>query len=105
MGSDAPQISNVPGFSVHQELQYLVAAGLTPLQALQSGTINVARFFGHRFEGEIKARHAADFILLKDNPLLDIGATQGIEGVMRAGKWYGREQLNSMLEGVAKRGI
>jgi imidazolonepropionase-like amidohydrolase len=105
LGSDAPQIMNVPGFSVHQELQYLVAAGLTPLQALQSGTINVARFFGHRFEGEIKARHAADFILLKDNPLLDIGATQGIEGVMRAGKWYGREQLNSMLEGVAKRGI
>ena len=46
LGSDAPQIYNVPGFSIHRELQSLVAAGLTPYQALETGTRNVAVFFG-----------------------------------------------------------
>jgi imidazolonepropionase-like amidohydrolase len=105
LGSDAPQIMNVPGFSVHQELQYLVNAGLTPLQALQTGTINVARFFGHQDQGEVAENHLADFILLKGNPLLDIGATRGIMGVMRAGRWYDRGQLDYLLQGVAERGI
>ncbi len=105
LGSDAPQIMNVPGFSVHQELQYLVNAGLTPLQALQTGTINVARFFGAPDQGEVAGNHVADFILLKDNPLLDIGATRSILGVMRAGKWYDRGQLDRILQDVAERGI
>jgi imidazolonepropionase-like amidohydrolase len=105
LGSDAPQIMNVPGFSVHQELAYLVRAGLTPLQALQSGTVNVARFFGNRDKGEIAAGYAADLILLESNPLLDIRATTGISGVMRAGTWFSREQLNRMLEQVEERGI
>jgi imidazolonepropionase-like amidohydrolase len=105
LGSDAPQIMNVPGFSVHQELQYLVDAGLTPLQALQTGTINVARFFGHRDQGEIADDHVADFILLKGNPVLDIGATRAILGVMRGGRWYDREQLDRLLQSVAERGI
>ena len=105
LGSDAPQIMNIPGFSAHQELAYLVAAGLTPLQALQSGTVNVARFFGHRDQGEVAAGHVADFILLENNPLQEIGATIGISGVMRAGEWYSREQLDRMLEEIEDRGI
>ncbi len=105
LGSDAPQIMNVPGFSVHQELAYMVAAGLTPLQALQSSTLNVARFFGHRDRGEVAAGFAADFVLLENNPLNDIGATGGILGVMRAGNWYGRERLDQMLKDVEERGI
>ena len=105
LGSDAPQIMNVPGFSVHQELAYMVAAGLTPLQALQSGTLNVARFFGHRDRGEVAAGFVADFVLLENNPLNDIGATRGISGVMRAGNWYGRERLDQMLKDVEERGI
>ena len=46
LGSDGPQVWNVPGFSVHRELRYLVQAGLTPYQALETGTRNVAVFFG-----------------------------------------------------------
>ena len=46
LGSDAPQMYNVPGFSTHRELEALVAAGLTPYQALETGTRNVAVFFG-----------------------------------------------------------
>jgi len=105
LGSDAPQIMNVPGFSVHQELSYLVAAGLTPLQALQSGTMNVARFFGEPDQGEVAAGFVADFILLEENPLHDIGATTRISGVMRAGEWYSRKQLDRMLMEIEDRGI
>ena len=105
LGSDAPQIMNVPGFSLHQELAYMVAAGLTPLQALQAGTINVARFFRHPDQGELAAGYAADLILLEHNPLDDISATGGVWGVMRAGNWYGRERLEQMLRGVEERGI
>ncbi len=105
LGSDAPQIMNVPGFSLHQELAYMVAAGLTPLQALQAGTINVARFFRHPDQGEVAAGYAADLVLLEHNPLDDISATSGIWGVMRAGNWYGHERLELMLRGVEERGI
>ena len=105
LGSDAPQIMNVPGFSVHQELAYMVSAGLTPLQALQSGTVNVARFLRHPDRGEVAAGYAADFILLESNPLDNIRAISGILGVMRAGNWYDRERLNRMLRDVEERGI
>jgi imidazolonepropionase-like amidohydrolase len=46
LGSDAPQMWNVPGFSIHRELESLVAAGLTPYQALETGTKNIATHFG-----------------------------------------------------------
>jgi len=105
LGSDAPQIMNVPGFSIHEELLFMVRSGLSPLQALQSGTINVARFFGDKDRGDVKAGFVADFILLQKNPLDEISSSVGILGVMRAGKWYGREQLDAMLEEIESRGI
>ena len=54
LGSDAPQLWNVPGFSAHRELGALVAAGLTPYQALRTGTVDVAKFLGE--EGKIGRR-------------------------------------------------
>lgn len=105
LGSDAPQIMNVPGFSVHEELEFLVLAGLTPLQALQSGTTNPARFFGFGDQGVIEQGYLADLVLLKNNPLEDIQATRAILGVMRGGRWYSRKQLDKMLAAVAKRGL
>lgn len=105
LGSDAPQIMNVPGFSVHQELEYLVQAGLTPLQALQSGTLQVARFFGEPGRGEVAAGMAADLLLLQASPLADIRATRGLIGVLHDGRWYDRAALDEMLRGVAGRGL
>lgn len=105
LGSDAPQIMNVPGFSVHQELVWLVQAGLTPLQALQSGTLNVARFLGEADRGQVAAGHRADLVLLRDNPLLDINATRNILAVMRDGVWFDREQLDRMLDTVRREGL
>ena len=47
LGSDSPQIFNVPGFALHRELALVVEAGIAPIAALQSGTVNPARYFGH----------------------------------------------------------
>lgn len=105
LGSDAPQIMNVPGISTHQELAYLVRAGLTPLQALQSGTTRVAQFLQRPDQGEVGTGMRADFILLQADPRHDILATRSILGVMRSGTWYDRNQLDRMLQDVEQRGL
>ncbi len=71
LGCDAPQVFNVPGFSTHQELQYLVAAGLTPYEALRTGTVNVATYLNQASKaGIIKVGAPSDLILLDGNPLI-----------------------------------
>ena len=105
LGSDAPQIMNVPGYSAHQELAYLVNAGLTPLEALQSGTLNVARYFGFEDQGRIEPGCVADLVLLTRNPLEDITHTTAIAGVVRAGRWYDREVLDRLLARVERHGL
>ncbi|MGB5237461.1 MAG: amidohydrolase family protein [Flavobacteriaceae bacterium] len=98
LGSDAPQIFNVPGFSIHREIQAMVRAGLSPLEILQSGTINVARYLDKedRF-GEIKAGLEADALLIRNNPLEDIGALKEIQGVLVRGKWIPKEEIDRRL--------
>jgi imidazolonepropionase-like amidohydrolase len=99
LGSDSPQIFNVPGFSLHRELALLVAAGLTPYEALRTGTVNPAVYFGATTTfGTIEPGLAADLVLLDDNPFADIANTQRIHGVMRQGRWLSREDLDGMLE-------
>ena len=98
LGSDSPQIFNVPGFALHRELEYLVAAGLTPFQALQSGTINAARFLEADDEfGSIEVGLEADLVLLDANPLDDITNSQRIHGVMVRGHWISRPDIDQML--------
>ncbi len=103
LGSDAPQIMNVPGFSVHRELAYLVDAGLTPLEALRTGTVDVARFFGEADRGLLAPGYAADLVLLAANPVEDIAATRDIRGVMRAGQWHSRNDLDALLADIRTR--
>ncbi len=105
LGSDAPQIMNVPGYSIHEELGFMVGAGLTPLEALQSGTLNVAAFFGNENHGSVKPGYIADLVLLQSNPLDNITATTQILGVMRSGAWFSREDLDALLKQVKSRGI
>lgn len=102
LGSDAPQVMNVPGFSVHRELAVLVAAGLTPYQALETGTRNVAVYFGTLDRsGTVTTGKVADLVLLDANPLTDIANTTRIAGVMARGKWMPRAVLDSLLNGIA----
>jgi imidazolonepropionase-like amidohydrolase len=63
LGSDSPQIFNVPGFSTHRELDALVAAGLTPFEALRTGTAAVAEFLGSK-TGVVAVGRNADLVLL-----------------------------------------
>jgi imidazolonepropionase-like amidohydrolase len=103
LGSDAPQIYNVPGFSIHRELEAMVAAGLTPYQALETGTRNVALFFGTLAEtGTIEAGKRADLVLLEGNPLSDIRNTSRRTGVMLHGRWLSKDAIDTRLADIAK---
>ncbi|MBD8489962.1 amidohydrolase family protein [Echinicola sp. CAU 1574] len=102
LGSDAPQVFNVPGFSIQHELQAMVDAGLSPLEALQIGTLNPAKYFhqeGHF--GEIIEGASADLILLDQNPLKDIKNMQHPAGVMVRGKWLSRETIDQKLKALS----
>jgi len=96
LGSDAPQIFNVPGFSLHNELEFLVASGLTPLEALQAGTVNVAEFLDLN-TGTVEVGRQADLVLLDANPLEAIGNSRRIHGVMVRGSWYAGGELERRL--------
>jgi imidazolonepropionase-like amidohydrolase len=98
LGSDGPQVFNVPGFSVHHELQYLVDSGLTPYEALRTATVNVAKFLKYEDMGTIKSGNIADLVLLNGNPLTDIKQTKNIEGVVVAGKWLNRQTIDTELK-------
>jgi imidazolonepropionase-like amidohydrolase len=92
LGSDAPQTWNVPGFSAHRELQALVAAGLTPYQALRTGTANIGTYFGTN-DGVIAAGRRADLLLLDANPLQDITNSTRIAGVVVNGRWLSKADI------------
>ncbi|MBA2457422.1 MAG: amidohydrolase family protein [Gemmatimonadales bacterium] len=103
LGSDAPQVYNVPGFSTHRELEAMVAAGLTPYQALETGTRNVATFFGTLKEtGTVERGKRADLVLLDADPLKDIRSTTRRSGVMLRGRWMPRAEIDARLAAVAR---
>ena len=103
LGSDAPQIYNVPGFSTHRELEALVASGLTPYQALETGTRNMATYLGTlKQTGTIERGKRADFILLDADPLVDIRNTTRRSGVMVRGRWLPQAEIERRLAEVAK---
>jgi hypothetical protein len=98
LGSDGPQVWNVPGFSVHRELRYLVRAGLTPYQAIETGTRNVAVFYGTASErGTIAAGKRADLVLLDANPLDDISNTSRIAAVALGGRLLTKDDIEKQL--------
>jgi imidazolonepropionase-like amidohydrolase len=100
LGCDAPQVFNVPGFSTHHELAYLTDAGLTPFEALKTGTTNVARFLGRDDLGVVKKGAASDLILLTANPLTDINNSKKIDGVMLGKLWLSKEYINATLDRI-----
>ena len=102
LGSDAPQVFNVPGFSLHHELQYMVDAGLTPYEALKTGTVHVGLYFNRPDIGVIKKDAVSDFILLDGNPLQDISQTKKIAGVMLGNRWLSKEFIQQELKKLEK---
>ncbi len=99
-GTDTPPL----GFALHRELEELVAAGLTPFEALQSATVNPARFLDRGpGAGMVAVGSPADLVLLEGNPLADIANTRRIAGVARRGQWFDRAALDVLLEAAAGR--
>lgn len=104
LGSDAPQIFNVPGFSLHRELDYLVRAGLTPYQALSTGTREVARFLGTPADfGTVEPGRRADLILVEGDPLKDVANVRRRTGVMVGGRWLAKAEIEAGLAEIAAR--
>lgn len=101
-GTDtAPGVYIFPGFSLHEELQRFVAAGFTPLEALQTATLNPATFLGIADRvGTVEKGKLADLVLLDDNPLDDIRNTQKITAVVANGRYLSRADLDRILTGV-----
>jgi imidazolonepropionase-like amidohydrolase len=104
LSSDSPQVFNVPGFSIHNEIKSMHEAGIPPIEILKSGSSNVAKYF--EMEGQfglIQKGAAADFVLLSGNPLTDLGELKNIQGVMVRGKWIGKEKLDEELKKIEEK--
>jgi imidazolonepropionase-like amidohydrolase len=88
----------VPGISLHDELKLLVDAGLSPFEALECSTVNVAEYLGEQgYAGVIQEGARADFILLDQNPLIDIRNSRSVSGVFTHGRWLSRSELSALL--------
>jgi hypothetical protein len=100
-GTDAPDPYVVPGFSLHDELEWLVKTGFTPTQALQAATLYPTLFMVQLSHyGVVEPDHEADLVLLDGNPLEDIRNTRKISAVVFSGKYYSRSDLDKMLREI-----
>ena len=105
-GTDTPAgVDVIPGISLHLELERFVAAGFTPLEALQTATLNPALFYNKRADfGSVEKGRLADLLLLEANPLDNITNTRKIAGVIADGHYLGKpeiEQLRTTLKALA----
>jgi len=97
-GTDTGNPYCFPGFSLHDELSLLVDAGFTPLEALQTATVNPAIFLGAAESyGTVEKGKVADLLLLEANPLEKIENTKRIAAVVLGGKLFGKQQIDEML--------
>ncbi len=103
-GTDVNNPFCVPGFGLQQELVNLHDAGLTNLQVLQTATINPARFlYMEKETGTVTAGKLADLVVLDDNPLMEIRNTQKISAVIVDGKYFSKEDIGRMLDGLRRK--
>ena len=92
-----------PGFSLHDEIALLVDAGLTPVEALQTATVNPARFLNLTDSlGTVEPGKLADLVLLDANPLENIRNTQKIAAVVLNGRYLDRRALDDLLASASR---
>ncbi len=107
LGTDASQAGLFPGKAAHVELAELVKAGLSPFEALATGTSNAGAFIAEHVDpaarfGTVALGQRADLLLLPGNPLEDVGQAGRALGVMVRGQWLPRERLQRMRERAAE---
>jgi len=99
LGTDTPNPFVYQGFSLHQELENLVQAGLSPYEALCCGTREAARFLGEEAQwGTIAPGKRADLLLVRAHPFADIGAVRDPEALFVNGFFFDRKRLDELLE-------
>lgn len=103
LGTDSPQMFSVPGFSTHRELKLMVdELGYSPYEALASGTLKVAEYFGTTADtGTVANGKRADLMLLNANPLTNIANTENRAGVMVRGRWIPESEIQQRLKEIA----
>jgi len=98
-GTDTPIAFAVPGYSLHSELEFLVRAGLSPIEVLESATVRPAEYFSLQDEmGTIDVGKRADMVLLDANPLKDIANTKSIVAVVTKGRLLTSEDLGQLTQ-------
>lgn len=108
MGTDSPQMLNVPGFALHREIRVMHEAGLTPYQVLVSGTRNVADYVRTALRkpaafGTVAVGQEADLVLLDANPLESLDNLARRSGVMVRGRWVPIAEIEARLAAIAAR--
>jgi imidazolonepropionase-like amidohydrolase len=88
----------IAGFCLHDELVAMVRGGMTPVAALQTATLNPARYLGLEQKiGRVASGQRADLVLLDANPLTDITNIRRIRAVVVAGRLLDRNELDGLL--------
>ncbi len=106
MGTDSPQLFNVPGFALHRELQVMSDAGMSNYEILKSGTATVGEYVASHLGmdgnfGTIAEGQRADLVLLGSNPLEELANLFDRVGVMVRGRWVSRDEIDAGLEALA----
>lgn len=102
-GTDTPIFLAIPGYSLHAELEQLVASGLSPLEALRAATVRPAEFFGIENDiGTVDPGKRADLVLLDADPLSNIRNTRRISGVISKGRFYAPAELAAELSNTSE---
>jgi len=106
MGTDSPQLFNVPGFALHRELAVMSEAGMSNYEILKSGTVTVGEYVGSHLGldgnfGTVARGQRADLVLLGSNPLDELANLFDRVGVMVRGRWVSREEIDAGLEALA----
>ena len=106
MGTDSPQLFNVPGFALHREIQVMSEAGISNYEILRSGTVAVGKYVVDHLDldgsfGAVAPGQRADLVLLNANPLDDLTNLMDRAGVMVRGRWIGGEEIEERLAALA----
>ena len=94
----------VPGFCLHDELQWLTESGLSPLQALQTATINPAKFLGReKTQGTVEIGKRGDLVLLDADPRTEIRNASRIHAVLVQGRLLQRSEIDRLIAARRRR--
>lgn len=102
LGTDTPMPAVPPGTSLHNEIDLMLAIGMTPYETLKMGTYNAGKYIVTHVDknakfGQIKKGYRANLLLLSSNPLDDMTILRKPEGVMQGGSWYDHKALKEMI--------